>query len=60
MFVTSFKRAEDLANAMETRGYVIGAKRTKLDLLKLHVIDYISLFVFALLLAGVIVGRIYL
>ena len=45
---------------METRGYVIGAKRTKLDLLKLHVIDYISLFVFALLLAGVIVGRIYL
>lgn len=60
MFVTSFKRAEDLANAMETRGYVTGAKRTKLDLLKLHVIDYISLFVFALLLAGVIVGRIYL
>ena len=60
MFVTSFKRAEDLANAMETRGYVIGAKRTKLDLLKLHAFDYISLLVFAVLLAGVILGRIYL
>lgn len=60
MFVTSFKRAEDLANAMETRGYVIGAKRTKLDLLKLHALDYISLLVFAVLLAGVILGRIYL
>lgn len=60
MFVTSFKRAEDLANAMETRGYVIGAKRTKLDLLKLHALDYISFLVFAVLLAGVILGRIYL
>ena len=28
MFVVSFKRAEDLSNAMEARGYVIGAKRT--------------------------------
>lgn len=60
MFVMAFKRAEDLANAMETRGYIIGAKRTKLDLLKLCLIDYISLFVFVLLLVGVILGRIYL
>lgn len=31
VFVISFKRAEDLANAMEVRGYVIGAPRTRMD-----------------------------
>ncbi len=29
LFVASFKRAEDLANAMEARGYVVEAKRTR-------------------------------
>lgn len=43
MFVISFKRAEDLSNAMEARGYVIGAKRTKLDELRLRFLDYFSL-----------------
>lgn len=45
MFVISFKRAEDLANAMEARGYVIDGKRTKLDLLKLRAGDYIALVI---------------
>lgn len=50
MFVVSFKRAEDLANAMEARGYVIGAKRTSLNVLKYSYRDYIGYFiVFALL-----------
>ncbi|HRF70509.1 MAG: energy-coupling factor transporter transmembrane protein EcfT [Anaeroplasmataceae bacterium] len=40
MFVISFRRAEDLSNAMEARGYVIGAKRTKLDELKFRLLDY--------------------
>lgn len=40
MFVISFRRAEDLSNAMEARGYVIGAKRTKLDELKFKALDY--------------------
>ncbi len=40
MFVTSFRRAEDLSNAMEARGYIIGAKRTKIDELKFRYLDY--------------------
>ncbi len=60
MFVMSFKRADDLANAMETRGYIIGGRRTKLDELKLHLIDFISLFVLTLMIVGVIFARIYL
>ena len=43
MFVISFKRAEDLSNAMEARGYIIGAKRTKIDELKLRWRDYLCL-----------------
>ena len=34
LFVLSFKRAEDLANAMEVRGYVPGKIRTSINLLK--------------------------
>lgn len=60
MFVMSFKRADDLANAMETRGYIIDGRRTKLDELKLHLIDFISLFVLTLMIVGVIFARIYL
>ena len=43
VFVISFKRAEDLANAMEVRGYVIGQKRTKIDVLKIKITDYMSI-----------------
>jgi len=43
VFVISFKRAEDLANAMEVRGYVIGQKRTKIDVLKIKITDYMSM-----------------
>lgn len=44
MFVISFRRADDLSNAMEARGYIIDAPRTRYDLLKLRWIDYLSLF----------------
>ncbi|MDE7162356.1 MAG: energy-coupling factor transporter transmembrane protein EcfT [Anaeroplasmataceae bacterium] len=54
MFVISFRRAEDLSNAMEARGYIIGAKRTKLDELKFKVLDYFS-FVISLGLLGLII-----
>lgn len=43
VFVISFKRAEDLANAMEVRGYVIGQKRTKIDILKIKTFDFIAI-----------------
>ncbi len=45
MFVISFKRAEDLSNAMEARGYIIGAKRTKIDELKFRWRDYLCLII---------------
>ena len=41
IFVIALKRAEDLANAMEVRGYIIGGKRTKIDTLKFRVSDFV-------------------
>ena len=50
MFYISIVRAEDLANAMEARGYVIGEPRTNVDELRFRVKDYISfIFVFLVL-----------
>ncbi len=49
MFIISFKRAEDLANAMEARGYVPGKKRTSLRELKWHLRDTFYIFSFILL-----------
>jgi energy-coupling factor transport system permease protein len=60
MFVISFKKAEDLSNAKEARGYIIGAKRTKIDELKLRWRDYVVMVFVLLLTALVILGRIYL
>lgn len=58
MFVLSFNKAEDLANAMEVRGYVVGAKRSRLDLLKFRVFDYLTICFTILALAGVIVWNV--
>lgn len=54
IFVISLNRAEDLSDAMEARGYVIGAKRTRIDEHKIMVKDAIpallSLFVLFLVI----------
>lgn len=42
MFVISYKRAYDLADAMEARGYIPEATRTSVNLLKLKVSDLIA------------------
>ena len=60
MFIISFKRADDLAVAMEARGYVPGEKRTKLAQLKCHFWDILCLILFNLLIVGLILWRIYL
>lgn len=57
MFVISIKRAEDLADAMEARGYIPGAKRTKLVQMKFCIGDFIVFFVILALLVGLILGR---
>lgn len=55
MFVVSFKRADDLASAMESRGYIIGQQRTNLNVLKFTLIDYIGfVVVFSALSYGII------
>ncbi|MBR3344326.1 MAG: energy-coupling factor transporter transmembrane protein EcfT [Solobacterium sp.] len=43
LFVSAFQRADDLANAMEARGYAPGETRTRYKVLKMHSRDYILL-----------------
>ncbi|KGX85351.1 energy-coupling factor transporter transmembrane component T family protein [Pontibacillus litoralis] len=57
LFVSAFKRAEELAMAMEARGYQGGEGRTKLRELKLEKKDYVTLCVFAFVLIGVFITR---
>ena len=57
MFVISIKRAEDLADAMEARGYIPGEKRTKLVEMKFRLLDYISMFVVIILFTLLILGK---
>lgn len=51
MFVSCFQRADDLADAMEARGYVVGAKRVRYKQLKFGRGDYIVIIGANLLLA---------
>jgi len=60
IFNISFKRALELADAMEVRGYVIGAKRTKIDIYKIRFKDLLGLIFSMIVLAGVIYVRIAL
>lgn len=55
LFVSAFQRAEDLANAMEARGYVPGEERTRYKVLKMHMRDYILLFGALIVLVGMII-----
>lgn len=43
MFVISYKRAYDLADAMEARGYIPEGERTTINLLRLKFMDYFSI-----------------
>ncbi len=54
LFVSAFKRANELALAMECRCYRGGEGRTRLKVLKTSHIDYIAIAVMAVLFAGVI------
>lgn len=55
LFVSSFRRAEELALAMECRCYHGGEGRTRMKQLKTSAVDYLSLAVTAAFFAGVIV-----
>ncbi len=54
LFVSSFMRSEELANAMECRGYDPAAKRTKYRILKFHWSDLFALLFAAVVMSGFI------
>ena len=60
VFVISFNRADDLSNAMEARGYIIGEDRTKIDIYKIKWTDYLSLLTIGLIFVSLLVVRIAL
>lgn len=55
LFVSSFRRAEELALAMECRCYHGGEGRTRMKQLKTSVIDYIAIAITMLFIAAVVV-----
>ena len=57
LFISAFRRADELATAMECRCYHGGEGRTKLHVLKYEGRDYVALAVSLLITAGVIVLR---
>lgn len=57
LFISSFRRADELAMAMEARGYRGGAGRTRMKVLKFTSRDIIAFGVFILLVLWCIVVR---
>jgi energy-coupling factor transport system permease protein len=57
LFISAFRRADELATAMESRCYHGGEGRTALYVLHFQMMDYAALLLFAFLLAGVIILR---
>ena len=55
LFVSAFRRADELAIAMESRCYHGGQGRTRMKQMKFAGIDYAAMSISALFLAGVIV-----
>ncbi|MBQ9744846.1 MAG: energy-coupling factor transporter transmembrane protein EcfT [Clostridia bacterium] len=59
LFVSSFRRAEELATAMECRCYHGGNGRTRMNVLKMKIKDYVFMLLSFGMLAGVILINIY-
>lgn len=55
LFVSAFNRAYDLAFAMSCRCYRGGDGRTRMKQMKLHPSDFVALFVYGVVTAGIIV-----
>ena len=56
LFISAFRRADELATAMECRCYQGGEGRTKMKLLRYRRRDYSAYLILLVLLAGVIVA----
>ncbi len=60
LFISAFRRADELASAMECRLYHGGDGRTKMKVLKLNVTDVFGLLFWVALIAVIIIINIYL
>lgn len=60
LFSVAFERAYELADAMEARGYVPGAKRSRYHVLKFRFIDYLFILICVGALSFSILSRFYL
>ena len=58
LFVSAFRRADELALAMEARGYRLGARRTRLHESKASFRDWVVLLFSIAILVVIIVARI--
>lgn len=56
LFVSAFRRADELALAMESRCYMGGNKRTRMKILKLHFRDFAACMVVAALISAMVFG----
>lgn len=59
LFISAFRRADELAMAMEARCYHGGENRTRMRQMKITKVDYIAVFVFLVYLTAVILFRIW-
>jgi energy-coupling factor transport system permease protein len=58
MFIISFKRSDELANAMEARSFVPGQKRTRLHILKWQTIDTLVIILSSMTIPIAVVLRV--
>ena len=59
MFIIAYRRASDLAEAMEARGYDPDGERTSIAVLKLKASDYIVLILSLMIMIFLIIGGIW-
>ncbi len=59
LFVSAFRRADELATAMECRCYHGGSGRTRMKILKMKFRDYFMIFISLAMMAGVILINLY-
>ena len=59
LFISAFRRADELAMAMEARCYRGGENRTRMKELSLHTRDYVGAFITMLVLLIVIINRFF-
>lgn len=60
LFSVAFERAYELADAMEARGYIPGAKRTRYHVLKFKFLDFLFIVICLGILSFSIASRFYL